>query len=519
MKLKDQINLFYKMAVIPGDQDIASTPSKAVNVGLKNLSSEEKSAFLSTVEAALGFVPVVGEGIGIYQGSKMLINAKSKWNYIGGALIIGLSLLGLKSMMPNKQQLIQMVNSAKAGNQQVMNQLLGLLNKIKLKNHTEEINKAITGKLDSRLLADKIDEADDFFAELPKYESEIEDTSTIDNLMDDLSEETEFTHSNWLNTKQFNVGGVLINFAGDAKLIEKYKSQIEMAYGLLNKNNLSDLWTGAIGVKPFLRGNSTGQHGLYNSVGEDILLSIQGLENAGSKYSNYPICKSLLHELGHRYWFKKLTPEQRAKWIENINVKNPSINRELPFTREQAATFFTKTDQILSKLNNISDGMFNKVKPNETIDPVKFSEYLNKVKKLINNDSLFKEVKAGNPTTYNEIMQSIDNNLRLANSPLSFNITLENIKDFENGINNELRRIASPIGKVPAVTNYGSTNEDEAFADSFAYFLMGERHNSDQLDLLKSVMNMYKVVFNHNKYEEIIKLSHNYFVKVNDYIM
>ena len=105
MKLSDRIQLLRKIALDPealADQAATRDMTPEARGGYErvmyNPSQERLDATLNVLEGALGFIPVVGESIALYQGSKILINANSKWDYAIGGLLIFLGLFGLNSI-------------------------------------------------------------------------------------------------------------------------------------------------------------------------------------------------------------------------------------------------------------------------------------------------------------------------------------------------------------------------------------------------------------------------------------
>lgn len=124
--------------------------------------------------------------------------------------------------------------------------------------------------------------------------------------------------------KEFQLGGakiVVLDEKTNGRAIETYIDLLDKAYQDLKRKGFGKVWYGAILIT----------HGDYEKLGdaEKAAYARAGYKNlesrAGTYHSGEDIVKitappeayfqtTVIHEMGHRYWFKFMTPAKRAKF-------------------------------------------------------------------------------------------------------------------------------------------------------------------------------------------------------------
>jgi hypothetical protein len=95
--------------------------------------------------------------------------------------------------------------------------------------------------------------------------------------------------------------------APDPRLREKFLAEVRKAQALLRRKKLGHLWYGEIYVSPALQGRSPSQGYASYESGRDRI-RFEGYRAVKAGDGAYTI----IHELGHRQWFKFMSSRQRA---------------------------------------------------------------------------------------------------------------------------------------------------------------------------------------------------------------
>jgi mRNA-degrading endonuclease RelE of RelBE toxin-antitoxin system/GNAT superfamily N-acetyltransferase len=116
--------------------------------------------------------------------------------------------------------------------------------------------------------------------------------------------------------EQFDFHGVSVSTMDDAAwpadLRQKLVRRLDEAYNALRAKNLSSLWKGNIHLTRISAGIPKGAIAAYN-MGTDAIEILRPSASA----------RSIVHEVGHRFWFKNLTETDRNEfmdWVAQGNV-------------------------------------------------------------------------------------------------------------------------------------------------------------------------------------------------------
>lgn len=186
---------------------------------------------------------------------------------------------------------------------------------------------------------------------------------------------TKIELSEWPESNAFSMYGMKVVIQDPnitPETVKTYINQIDKAYQYLKARKLEKAWYGIIFIKPHdptLKNSMTGRlggvAGRYNIERDFISLF-------------YPHNSSyyIIHELGHRYWFKSLTQAQREKfkdiiWMEKEGRKEYNrstkkfewgsfpISREIeirdPSILSDIESLFSNIDSEIDKLKDLGE--------------------------------------------------------------------------------------------------------------------------------------------------------------------
>lgn len=289
--------------------------------------------------------------------------------------------------------------------------------------------------------------------------------------------------------------------------INEYVKWFLQSKKLLENRKLGKLWYGTLFIQCEKCGGEN-PHGKEFGVGGDYRIgpnTIRVYSRPGTGTMSL-----IIHELGHRYWFKFMSSEQRAKFESLISVKRtPStdtwkrqwLDRSIGqleqwgdlarFTKFDAkervkgwATAFRENgEEVLDwaakvlKYPDPSDPSFRRV-IEAAKDVADF--YADLSRKVLGRSTAELETRAyfnreKDPLTEFDKEQKKDAERGL---PLLKKLQ-ERMEAYENSRMTE---------GVPAVSDYGRSNTAEAFAEAFYHYVMGKDMTRDQLESLKSVL-------------------------------
>lgn len=323
------------------------------------------------------------------------------------------------------------------------------------------------------------------------------------------------------NLQQFDLYGMKIvvdDSTVDNIELELYVKYLQEAYARLKSKGFASVWYGTIFIQckdcGGVNRNTGGGTGAWYQIGKDTVT----LFHRPAKF----IVELMIHELGHRFWFKSMSQEQRLRFkslIKTHTIPRPTVDR----TRENLGKDPIPTKAIDTALSGVDRdlesvlltlGDLDRVSREDLTDFTDWTKvYLSDLKKDHgmdtlpgNNDylGLAQDIreKASNFERTPEWATSAEQLVRQYAEALKRKITecvtdhnrkYDPMKDYEDSYTN------NPASVVP-VSDYGKSNPDEAFAEAFAHFILGYDMTSDQAESFKSVL---KKVASTKKYDHI----------------
>ena len=328
--------------------------------------------------------------------------------------------------------------------------------------------------------------------------------------------------------------------------IKKYIKYIDEAHTRMKSKGFGKAWYGTFFIQCEKCGgvnyNTGGGVGGHFVIGPD---TVSCFERPGPF-----VVELLAHELGHRYWYKQMTSTQRAKFESLIKVR-PTARRPAeseikayPIPEEKAKEAHSKVDLVAGKLDQSLE-LFRKSKLRwftKIIDA--FYEPIAKEAWDFKNEIITAVHSAGADSTINPTVRKafepiielgteihtlclhmdddlkrtmntypdgtdfnsafrvergkwIDQVLTLiyritkaAHRYLDMAVEAYNKAEIDKGrrlVEDWDRRYQEDTRPVAPVSDYGGSNTDEAFAEAFAYYVLGKDMTRDQIESFKSV--------------------------------
>lgn len=317
--------------------------------------------------------------------------------------------------------------------------------------------------------------------------------------------------------------------------IKKYVKYLDAAYNRLKNKGFRSAWYGNVfiqcrdcgGVNP----NTGGGTGGWYEIGRD---TVTIFERPGSF-----LIELMVHELGHRYWFKQMGSAQRAKFealvkthtkprpsspikvrlFRDEDIKEPK--KALLRAQERASQRLTRVERYdfermtpLARNGVVEDGF---VFSNDVIDAVlslnvdkdlgsevsrlKDDVYKTRAKLNEHFENFTLVRPEGKEEWLTEASQLID---QVVSEALIF-------VDFASQKHNELAKEKlkndpatlewmESLEKNPApvapVSTYGASNIDEAFAEVFAHYVLEYQITQDQMESFRSVLKTADLALN-----------------------
>jgi len=326
----------------------------------------------------------------------------------------------------------------------------------------------------------------------------------------------------------------------------KYIKYIDEAHTRMKAKGFEKAWYGTFFIQCERCGgvnhNTGGGVGGHFVIGPDTVSCFE-------RPSSF-VVELLAHELGHRYWYKQMTSTQRAKFESLVKVRPTAIRpsegdiKANPIPEERVKEAHSKVDHVVDQLDQKLE-LFRKSKLRwftKIIDA--FYEPITKEAWNFKNEIITAVHSAGADSTINPTVKKafepiielgteihtlclhMDDDLkRIMNTypdgtdfnsafrvergkwidqilTLLYRITKQahryldmaveayNKEEAGKGkkiVENWERRYQEDTRPVAPVSDYGGSNIDEAFAEAFAYYVMGKEMTRDQIDSFKSV--------------------------------
>jgi hypothetical protein len=313
----------------------------------------------------------------------------------------------------------------------------------------------------------------------------------------------------------------------DAMDIKRYVHYFDETYERLRAKGLTKIWYGTLfirckecgGANPHTGGGTGGDY----PIGPDVV-------NVYSRPSDF-IVELLAHELGHRFWFKFMSETQRGKFEALVktypqNGKRPPAKkiqdaREVVWERvhklQDALDEFEKefvwkdTDAdekacidkwapMLEKLVTEKDPVYDAL--TSTVSEYDYPELQKAMAEFYTGTENSPEVKLRrfllSRTILKDLKEYYDANgnwgegfrMWLHDARIYVKEMGEGAQKYLNKVQEVTKREFDPKDERPVlpVTEYGGSNIDEAFAEVFAYYVIGQDMNRDQLESFKSVL-------------------------------
>lgn len=309
----------------------------------------------------------------------------------------------------------------------------------------------------------------------------------FDALRDDAQQIKEFREDSpelWDDEvfQEFDIHGMKVVIddsslhGGKIKLYIKY---LKEAYNLLRAKGLGKAWYGTIFIQcQDCIESSDNQYqinGRFLVKPDTVMIFIRPSKR---------MVQTLIHELGHRYWFKQMSKAQRDHFTDLVQLDTPfDLHAVTKWVKSEVEQFLDKDldeDNVPSLRATLDDIWLDRV----TSCSDYIVGYYDK-KTELERIEIEKRLK----DAYGSNHAKIVNLLRDGNGTY---------KDFKNltqkwmdAILGEAIQIAKELERpVLPVSEYGHTNIDEAFAEVFAYYVMEYHMTREQSDSFKYVIKM-----------------------------
>lgn len=339
---------------------------------------------------------------------------------------------------------------------------------------------------------------------------------------------------------------VVVNDASIGKYEQEgYVKYLDEAYHRLKKKKLGRAWYGTVYVEcegcggvNYNTGGGTG--GLY-SIGKDVVK----IFSRPSKF----IVELMVHELGHRYWFKSMTSTQREKFRDLVKVRT----RPKPKLQDYAPDYLDTTKTIAAAEARVQDVLeeprdvlakFEKSRKPRMLAVDDFEPLLSEAAMHFNTDIFTAVQTRGTPdvspaarAAWQELLKAVGDAFKhlfdvravekklnaYPDGPNDWNAIFKKersywvaeatdllnvaeaaarayVSECVLGYNEKQKTFADDAVKqwqqeqdavekpVLPVSDYGESNADEAFAEVFAYYVLDRKMNADQEASFKAVL-------------------------------
>jgi hypothetical protein len=298
--------------------------------------------------------------------------------------------------------------------------------------------------------------------------------------------------------------------------IDEFLPFIEKAKALLDQKNMSKVWEGVCFISShFMHQGDNGEVERHKEWGGAYTIPT-GQISIYSEKADEQFVNNLIHELGHRLWFKGLTQKQREKFEDLIQtsprdaefkmfyekpemiLKHPTFPYDIDLRKQLRALIKSKyngditlaiedgkkyLDLLIKGINNFLNSFDNKKhldnlrqKINQIIEQTSFIPLLVQLHPKI-RDSLnyFNEIIKSNIKPEKKI-QPLKNSIQTFYLLVNEILVPEKILEIVN------------IKPVDPVSGYGHTNIREAFAEMFLHYITNRNVTRDQSESFKEVL-------------------------------
>ncbi len=286
--------------------------------------------------------------------------------------------------------------------------------------------------------------------------------------------------------------------------VNQYVEYLKDAYHRLKAKKLDKAWYGTT----FIRCEECGgvnQNGKDFGVGGHFVIGPDTV-SVFSRPSTF-VTYLMIHELGHRYWFKQMGKAQRDQFTDLVDLTGKDIEPDLLEARESVAArlkyiaatadIFAKcpVEEVLAKKSAVTFHM--KLLPT-SIERVLIAAFKNIELPKAEADSLLQAYnKAVGPATKalareREILDDLfPAELQTPEMREPYLRSIDQkvdawVRENDAALNGLSARFR--LTRPTPVSRYGKSNIDEAFAEAFAHYVMDKDMTRDQADSFKHVM-------------------------------
>lgn len=321
--------------------------------------------------------------------------------------------------------------------------------------------------------------------------------------------------------------------------ILKYVRYLDECYQLMRSKGLKKAWYGVVELDCKDCGGNYNGHGAAQYIDETDVVRFHM-----EKPDRY-VVQAMAHELGHRYWWKQMSQEQRSRYTLMVNAKTKSVvmmsdwhapmdpNEEhiyigavrdqmdeimVPIQVYERLRKFPSWGSFMDKLGDkiVAKGFelgrkFPYVNALPSVKDPTVRSLAEKVQELRTelSDHLleldtrarppanllyeigFKESRAKYLKETKRLVQGLeDMALKYVKAYVkAFNARAEEGRAEIREKYWDADKFRTSPAPVEPVSDYGKTNIDEAFAEAFSYFVIGEDMTRGQIESFKAVLN------------------------------
>lgn len=359
-------------------------------------------------------------------------------------------------------------------------------------------------------------------------------------LKEDDTTDSEVMFDEWREPafKEFSYGRmkvVVIDAVGKGSQIRQYVRHIDKAYQLLKRKGFGKLWYGTMFLGTDSNKLSEEEQRAYKAEGYEGLEASAGMYSSGADVVDLTtadlneVAEVIAHELGHRYWYKFMSSAQRAEFKALIDVKAHKYTKKEEIealkdahserlwrleTKRQDAVEALQGFEGAKDILEMYDAWSNAVSPmldvEDRVDdsplhprlslkpfPIARSDYAKierehktlkaqaeKVYDLFESFAVKHLEGKDNIQVTPELTKLLKNWRREVGDALWDLITASE-KLNEKAQRAQIRQINYTA--IP-VSDYGRSNIKEAWAEVFAYYVMGHDLTRDQIESFREVL-------------------------------
>lgn len=310
--------------------------------------------------------------------------------------------------------------------------------------------------------------------------------------------------------------------------VAKYVKYLDKAYNLLASKGFKSAWYGNVFIECHACGgvnyNDGGGTGGWYEIGRDTVT----IFNRPGAF----IVELMVHELGHRYWFKQMGSSQRAKFEALVKTHTkprplkPTVNvrmfkdKDIDDSKRQVLRAQERAEQRLARVVNYDLANLTSLARDNVgkdgwafggdildavtsldvdkdlgseVDRLKDDVYKTKTKLVEHFEDFTLLRPEGKDDWLAEARQLIDQVVSEALIFIDFAVQKHNERAKEKlksdpAMLEWLDSYKNNPAPVPAVSDYGKSNIDEAFAEVFAHYVLEYDITRDQVESFKSVL-------------------------------